>query len=762
VSIVQRTRQLLGGAGIGAVASLALAAAAGAAQIDYSADRPEALRACDGDRFRGERGESARCYAALLAGNDDVRIKAEAAAALGSFETANDYFRQAFDAHPEDPRVRTRWGKLFARTYKDQEAVDLYYEALALDAEYVPAIVALAEAAAERREGQARDWLEQALSLDPDSIAAQLLLARLELEVGNLDSAEVSLDRALELVERNGHPPVEVYALKAAADLQRNVFDSPWIARALEYNPIYGEAYATPAYFFVISRRYRQAIDFYERAVEIEPDLYTAHTELGVNLLRDNRMEDAYAHLERAFNGGEDFNPRTVNTLRLIDSFEHFTVERFAPDTEPAGAGAGVLLRLHEDETDVLTPYLLELINDSVAAFSERYDFTPDEPVIIELYPEDSDFSVRTAGLPGIGLLGVTFGYLVAMNSPPPGLGGDFHWGTTLWHEMAHIFTLEATDHLVPRWFSEGVSVYEEWSTGPLAGRHIPNHVLQAMAEDEFLPVADLDEGFIRPTYENQVIVSYMQAGLICEYIAENFGQTALQAMLVRFREGEDTAAALEAALAIPPAEFDRRFAAHIETEFGEALASLEEWSAAQQAMVEAANAAEWEGVVEPAESAIALMPQYVDSASPYLYLARAQREAGDTAAARATLASYYEYGGYSPEALQQLARWYREEGDTAAAIEVLEATVLVAPLEESVHAELGDLLLESRPADALREFTVLAALEPHDQASLNLRFAKAHHGLGNIPEATEHLLYALEIAPHFREAQQLLLEIVP
>jgi tetratricopeptide (TPR) repeat protein len=285
--------------------------------------------------------------------------------------------------------------------------------------------------------------------------------------------------------------------------------------------------------------------------------------------------------------------------------------------------------------------------------------------------------------------------------------------------------------------------------------------VLQAMHEGKFLSIADLDEGFIRPTYENQVIVSYMQAGLICEFIAREFGQTALITMLERFRAGDETPAALEAAIAIPPAEFDRRFADRIEAEFGTILANLEDFSAAQQQMLEQVNASDWAAVREPAERAIALMPSYVDSGSPYLYLARAQREADEIEAARATLATYFSLGGYNPEALQQLARWHVRDGNTAAATEVLEAAVYVAPLDESVHAELGDLLVETRPADALREFTVLAALEPHDQASLNLRLARAHLGLDDTAKATEHLLYALEIAPHYREAQQLLLEIV-
>ena len=81
--------------------------------------------------------------------------------------------------------------------------------------------------------------------------------------------------------------------------------------------------------------------------------------------------------------------------------------------------------------------------------------------------------------------------------------------------------------------------------------------------------------------------------------------------------------------------------------------------------------------------------------------------------------------------------------------------------MTEPIHGELGDLLLETDPAGALREFTVLAALEPHDQAGMNLRLAKAYRALGDTDKATEYLLYALEIAPNYREAQQLLLEIV-
>ncbi len=39
-------------------------------------------------------------------------------------------------------------------------------------------------------------------------------------------------------------------------------------------------------------------------------------------------------------------------------------------------------------------------------------------PVQVELYPDHEDFAVRTMGMPGLGALGVTFGEVVAMDSP--------------------------------------------------------------------------------------------------------------------------------------------------------------------------------------------------------------------------------------------------------------------------------------------------------------------------------------------------------
>jgi tetratricopeptide (TPR) repeat protein len=78
------------------------------------------------------------------------------------------------------------------------------------------------------------------------------------------------------------------------------------------------------------------------------------------------------------------------------------------------------------------------------------------------------------------------------------------------------------------------------------------------------------------------------------------------------------------------------------------------------------------------------------------------------------------------------------------------------------VHLEYVDrLAAANRPRDALVEYQALLAMNPQDLAEAHYRIAKTLLALEDRAGGREHLLYALEIAPHYREAQQLLLEVV-
>ncbi len=735
-----------------------------ARDIHYGAVADANIVACDRLHWRGRTEESRDCYAALTHTGVSLPVRAEAAWALGDLKAANTFFRQAIHDDPGDVATRVRWGDLYADTHQNAEAMDIYREALQEDDNNEYARLAAARVLARSFDDAANAFLapllEDSRTADGPKVGALLLSARVALENGRYAEAADALDHAAAVVERNDWPPLEIYALRASLDLLENVIDGRWTRMSLDYNPRFGDIYAIPAHFYVITRRYREAIELYQKAVDIEPGLASAHEQLGVNLLRDNQLSRARKHLVAAYEQ-DPFSPVAVNTLRLLDSFANFELINDPPVPGEAGV-VPLTLRLHKEEAQAISPYAIDLVRDSIAEFTSRYGFTLQEPVIIEMYPDHEDFAVRTAGMPGLGILGATFGYVVAMDSPSGRSPREFQWGTTLWHEMAHVFTLEATHHLVPRWFSEGVSVFEEWRSGPNPGVRMPMPVYTAIRDGRLLPIADLDEGFLRPTYEGQVVVSYMQAGLICQYIDNEYGSDRLRALLYKYRDGLHTVEAIDAVLDRSAGEFDREFDRFVRSEHGAILDNLDDWHRTQRSIEQKISDAEWSSLIELAKHLIELLPAYVEVDSPYLSLAQAYEELGRRQEAIAVLEEFWRKGGYDPAALKRLGAWLFEAGRRDTAIEVLQSVNLVDPLDQDLHGRLGDMLLEAnRAAEALTEYSVALALKPHDRATANFRMASAYHQLGDVRRTEDYLLLALDVAPNFRPAQKLLLELM-
>ena len=747
--------------GMLAASCLLLPVSADARGIHYGAVTDPAILNCDQLQWRGQTEKSRLCYAELLRSTTPSSTKAEAAWALNNLKQANEWFRAATVESPDDHATKVRWGNLFAASHQNGEAMNIYREVLDEDPANAFAMLGAARVLVGSFEDAANSYLDPLMAgttlNDGALLGAWLLVARVSLENGNYDEATAALLEADELVTDTDWPALEIYALRASMDLLNNSDDNHWTELSLQYNPHFGGIYATPAHFYMITRRYRAAIDMYQKAVDIEPGLATAHEELGINLLRDNQMTRARQHLETAYEL-DPFSPRAVNTLRLMDSYSDF---RLVDDTPVVEGEMPIVLRLHEDESAAIAPYATKLTRDSIAVFAERYGFDLREPVVIEMYPDHEDFAVRTAGMPGLGILGATFGYVIAMDSPSGRPSQQFQWGTTLWHEMAHVFTLEATNHLVPRWYSEGISVFEEWRTGPNPGVRIPMSVYNAMKDDRFLPIANLDEGFLRPTYDEQIIVSYMQAGLVCDFIDRHLGADKLRELLVAYREGLTTEEAITSVLELEPAEFDKLFEDFVDTEHGAVLDKLEEWHHKQTEISNALAEDNWSDAIELANDLVDIIPQYIESDSPYLALARAHNELGNREDALNSLQRFWINGGYDPSSLKRLGHWLADAGREDDAIDVMMSINLVDPLDRDLHGELGDMLLAAdRAAEALQEYEIALALKPHDMATAWYRMAQAQHKLGNIERTQDHLLQALDIAPNFRPAQRLLLQL--
>ena len=737
---------------------LLFAATAGAQSIDYDPRRPVELRPCDEDHYHGRTEQARACYAKLLDSPTPI-VQAEAAWAVGDIQRANQIFRDTVQNNERAVQPRVRWARLYLQTHQYSDAVEMFGEALKVFPNDVHGKLGLASVYAERFEGQARPLIEEVLKQDGDLVEAHLLTASMDLEEGQLDDADKALDRAMRVVTKEKLPPLEVYTLRASLEMARGNNPDQWIKRILDYNPRYGAMYQQLAHFEIMRRRYKEATVLLQRAVEVQPDLWAAHAELGSNLLRLGNVDEARTHLQAAYSG-DPYSPTTVNSLRLLDRIDEFSISE-----DPVVIGQDTYqlrLRLHKKESDVLRPYVLDLAGRSIQSFSQRYGFKPREMITVELYPDHDDFAVRVAALPGIGLLGVTFGYVVAMDSPSSRPTSEFHWGSTLWHEMAHVFTLEVTDHYVPRWLSEGISVFEEWRTGPTPGVAVTPEAIAALEKKQFLPVADLDSGFIRPSYPGQVQVSYMQSGLVCLFIEQRWGFEQLGVLLRQFDGKRTTAQAIEATFKIAPAAFDKEFDTFVRTRFANVLTNFSDWQQQMQAARQAIQKERWADAIEPARRAVALYPEHVGGDSAHLMLAKALDKLNRRSDAIVALEDYRRAGGWDPSALRELARWLDEAGRSQDATNVMVSLNYSDPMNAEVHAQLGERLLTAgRNEDALREFQALLALNTLDEAPAHYGMARALREMGDKAGSRRHLLDALATAPHFKPAQALLLKMI-
>ena len=700
---------------------------------------------CAALRKHGKLKEAHECYETLSQQHDPY-FRAEGYWGLKMYQEANDQFRLAVAQADGNAMYRVRWGRLLHERFNNSDADNLFKEALARDPRNAQAYLGLALVSADGFDNAAIEWDRKALELDPKLVEAHELMANLALEDSNVDEAVKEADVAIGLSD----DALDAMAIHAAVEVLGDRSPDVWLEKIRRVNPTYGEAYALVAHHLVLNRRYEDGIAYYRKAIELDPEDWSARSELGINLMRLGQEDEPRRQLELCYDN--DYrNAATVNTLRLLDSYKNFVT--YQDDT--------LVLKLQKKEAELLRPYFESVAKRAITTYEKKYKFKLPGPVQVEIYPDHEDFAVRTMGMPGLGALGVTFGTVVAMDSPSGRKPGDFNWASTLWHEMSHVYILTMTNHRVPRWFTEGLAVHEETQASPEWGDRVTPEILVAIRDKKLLPVTDLDRGFVRPEYQSQVIVSYYEAGRICDYIQSRWGADKLLEMAHSFAKVEPTEEVIQNDLSISVSEFDKQFLAWLDQDVGRTAANFDPWRKGLKDLVEAAKANQNEEVIKQGQQVRSMYSDYVYDANAYEFLAEAYEATGNKREAAAVLTGYEKHGGHDPLTLKELASLEEGLGDPAAATATLDRINYIYPNDEQLHRHLGDLWLAQNDfTGAIREYSAVVAMHPMDVTSARYELAEAYLRAGQTDKAKENVLQALEAAPDYRPAQKLLLQL--
>ena len=732
--------------------------------------------------------------------SEEIAQAAYAAWKLSMWQDANRIFMEAAQVQPVSVSLFVDWGNLYLEKYNSSEAESIFrdgiqagppasgYSRWGVDAAYVGLAQAL--------KGQFRPGVAEALAeaqeLNPQNLQAFVLKASLAIEDKNWQEAQDWIEKGFKSNKRF----LPLLELECAYEYFRGETQEfeKLQQRVLKLNPNDGDLFETLGDLANTNRLLEEAAEFYREALQRNPRQESARASLGIALLRLGEEEEGKRILEVAY-ANDPFNIWTVNTLRLLDSFDRFV--RFETPH--------FRMKLHQKEAAALKPYVEELAERSLKTLEEKYNHQVSGKYVFEMYPDHEDFAVRTMGLPGLGALGATFGRIVAMDSPSARPKGEFHWGSTLWHELAHVVTLSLSNEKVPRWFTEGISMMEERQAGEGWGDYLNIGFVQAYKEDVLLPLKDLNSGFERPKSGQALTLAYFQAGWICEFLVSRYGFESIAAMLEAFGQGHSTEEVFQQVLGLSVEEVDEQFLQEMEETLKPLLSKLEApenfslvhlfpggfgqegegeseigletdletllqaWQAAPENYflnlrlgAQLKSAGRQEEAIPYLEKAREILPTQAARGSPYDLLTQIYEESGQIDKLLEVRQRWWRAAPQFAENAHRIASLLSDRDQPQEAAKYLEEVMYVDPLQPETHQKLGDLYLQfSETEKAVREYTVFLNLSPVDGAAAHYRLAQALFESGDRQGSRNHVLLSLEIAPAYPEAQKLLLKLV-
>src|SRR5207248_1919420 len=316
--------------------------------------------------------------------------------------------------------------------YNKTEALRSFQMALQVDPRYAPALIGSARVLSDENPPQAIALAKRALDVNPSSVDADVFLAEEAIDAGRRDEARELLTKALEVNPSS----LEAHALLGAiayVDDKSQQFDAE-VAKTLAIAPNYSDVYRVAGEVAAHNYRFDEAVELTRRAIALDGRNARALADLGMHLLRIGDEGGARTAIEKSLDLDPFDDKVRNNLLTMLDNVDKFVTVR----------DGDIVMRLHKDEAPVLQEYAMSLTHRALDTFSKRYEFVPRGPILVEIFPKHDDFAVRNLGLPGlIGALGICFGRVVSMDSPRARPPGEFQWEATLWHELAHVITLQ-------------------------------------------------------------------------------------------------------------------------------------------------------------------------------------------------------------------------------------------------------------------------------------------------------------------------------
>jgi tetratricopeptide (TPR) repeat protein len=654
-------------------------------------------------------------------------------------ELAAKTFQKAIAQYPDDPDLFFGLAEAFASSDAQKSAISLA-KTLELNPNHIPALLFKVDQFVDSEQyAAAHKWLDRIRSINPHHFelwAYRAVLAHLE----NDPKGEIAF---------------------------RNAALMPW-----KNNPRVDHLIGKK-----LSQKYRfaEGAKYQRQALSIDMKYLPARIQLSQDLLRLGKEEEGWL-LAEATHREDGYDVATFNLLELRDRIEQFrTLEN-----------DDFILRMEAREAAIYGDRVLSLLGKAKKTLCKKYGLELNDKVTVEIFPDENDFEVRTFGMPAVGgFLGVCFGKVITANSPASQGDHPSNWEAVLWHEFCHVVTLELTRNKMPRWLSEGISVYEELQADPRWGQRMTPLYREMILEGEATPLSELSSAFLAPKSPMHLQFAYYESALAVEFLIDRFSLEALKLILRDLGSGLPINVAIERHTD-PLPKLDQNFSKFI-LKRAKQLAPETDWTKpdledllnddtdALAAWVkehpnnfygltaygnQLIENKEWAKAVDPLTKLVELYPGYTGSGNAYEMLAVVHRELKHPKQELAVLEQFIALEADAVYACLRIIELGTRQKNWELVERSAQHAVAVNPLLPQPYRGLTQAAEKTgKIEDAIAGYRALLVIGPADLADIHYRLALLFWKQ-NDPKAKRHVLSALEQAPRFRAAHKLLLEI--
>jgi len=631
-----------------------------------------------------------------------------------------------------------------------------------------PEVLYLAAKAWADEDEKATSFLKKSLEINPSYIPSLILLAESQLNAENYIEASEILER----IERiNPHYP-RLWALRAVISHLLGDYESEGLSRVkgLEAWKLNPEVDHTIGKHLSLHYRFQEGVTYQRRALSMDPNYGPARAQLAQDLLRLGDQSAGW-ELVDSIRTSDPYDVSIFNLKQLQSRLAQFaTIE--VP---------GFVIRMDAAEADVYGADVAALLSEARDLLVKKYDAVLQEPIYVEIFPRQQEFAIRTFGLPGgQGFLGVCFGRLITANSPAA-LRVDSNWKSVLWHEYCHVVTLQKTQNRMPRWLSEGISVYEERQRNPTWGEHMDPVYRDMLLGDDLVPISKLSGSFLRPKSSLHLQLAYYTSSLAVEFWIDRWGMEGLRKLLIDLSMGVRINDALTH-YAGSLEELDQEFISYVRDkanafapdsdfekpprELGGNIAqwltqhpnSYWGWKSRMQALVQEQD---WKQALEAAETVRALWPGDSSEQGIYASLSQIHRKLKEPQAERAALIELAERAAAPVQQLQRLAELDSEKQDWQAVSQWCERLQASQPMMFDVQTRRAQAAEQTQDhVTSVSALRALARMEPIDPSGIYFRLSRSYLALNDLEKAKRYCLMALEESPRYVEALELLLQL--